>query len=475
MVMGLLRQSIFDRVRGCEDTRNADRPSLCPTMQAIDVSPRQRLPMRSRALDLGRAGLCVCGVVFSAAISSAANAEDSSADPAESIFDSFEFGGSVELNYEHLRNFDLDRSEPDDLDVAPVELELEVWFEPSDYFSAYFRSQLTRQFVLREDGDQDVTITQLLINEAFVTAREPDLGLSLLVGRQLFEDERQWLYEAELDAIRGIYRNSSLVVELSASRNALLADQDLLNDVDEESTNNYILYAAYRLNEEITGGAYGIVDEDRGNNDTRTVLLGVLATGTVAEHFTYWSNAALARGKEDDTKVRGYGVDILGTYDFELPLSPRIIAGYAFGTGDSDPDDNQDGAFRQSGLQDNEAEVSSLVAFQYYGEVLNPELSNMSIFTAGVGARPTDDLSTDLIYHYYVQDVASDELRDSDINADPTGESRRLGSEIDLVVGFVGIEDLEVRGFLGYFLPGRAFEPGSDNAFLARIEFEYAF
>ena len=464
---------MFGGVACYEDVNETDRPSLDPTMQTVNDLPRQHPPLCSRALDLGHAGLYVCGFVLSISISIAANAEDSSAEFSDSIFKSFEFGGSVEFAYEHLRNFDLDRSEPDDLDVVPVELELEVWFEPSDYFSAYLRSQLTRQFVLREEGNQDVKITQLLINEAFVTAREPNLGLSLLVGRQLFEDERQWLYEAELDAIRGIYRNPSLVIELSASRNALLADQDLLNDVDEESTNNYILYGAYRLNEEITVGAYGIVDEDRGNNDTRTVLLGVMATGTLAEHFTYWSNAALARGKEDDVKVRGYGVDILSTYDFELPLSPRIIAGYAFGSGDSDPDDDQDGAFRQSGLQDNEAEVSSLVAFQYYGEVLNPELSNMSIFTAGVGARPRDDLSTDLIYHYYIQDVASDELRDSDINADPAGESRRLGSEIDLVVGFVGVENLEVRGFLGYFLPGRAFEEGSDNAFLARIEFEY--
>ena len=464
---------MFGRVACYENVNDTDRPSPDPTMQTVDDPPRQRLPLCSRALDLGHAGLCVCGFVLSAAISSAVNAEDSSADAADSIFKSFEFGGSVELVYEHLRNFDLDRSEHDDLDVAPVELELEVWFEPSDYFAAYLRSQLTHQFVLREEGDQDAKITELLINEAFVTVTEPDLGLSLLVGRQLFEDERQWLYDAELDAVRAIYQNPSLLIELSASRNALLADQDLLNDVDEESTNNYILYGAYRLNEEVTVGAYGIVGEDRGDNDTQTVLLGVMATGTLAEHFTYWSNAALARGKEDDTKIRGYGVDILGIYDFELPLSPRIIAGYAFGSGDSDPDDDQDGAFRQSGLQDNEAEVGSLVAFQYYGEVLNPELSNMSIFTAGVGAQPRDDLSIDLIYHYYVQDVASDELRDSELNADPTGRSRKLGSEIDLVVGFDGIENLEVRGFLGYFLPGRAFEAGSDNAFLARIEFEY--
>lgn len=471
----LLGQSTFGGKAGTDDVNDRFDPSHVPESGIAKWSRPQRPASCTIAVRPGRFGLCICGFVLSTVMSTAANAEDISSGSLDSILENFEFGASAEVSYEHLRNFDLDRSEGDDLDTIPVELEFEALFEPSNYFSAYFRSQLIHRFVLREDGDQDVQSTELLINEAFVTASKPDLGVSLQLGRQLFEDERQWLYDAELDAVRGIYRDSSLLVELSASHNAILEDQDLLNDVDEESTNHYILYSTYTLNEAATVGAYGIVGEDRGNSDTRTVLLGVMSSGTVVEHLTYWSTAAIVRGKEDHENLRGYGIDILATYDIELPLSPRIIAGYAFGSGDSDSGDDRDGAFRQSGLQANEAEVGSLIAFQYYGEVVNPELSNMSIFTAGAGARPRDDLSIDLVYHYYLQDVSSDELRDSDLNADPTGRSRRLGSEIDLVVGFIGVEDLEVRGFLGYFLPGRAFEPGADNAFLARIEFEYEF
>ena len=116
-----------------------------------------------------------------------------------------------------------------------------------------------------------------------------------------------------------------------------------------------------------------------------------------------------------------------------------------------------------------------MTPFRYYGEAFDPELSNMSIFTAGIGARPIPELSIDIVYHYYLQDKLSDEIRDSGLDADPTGRSKRLGSEIDLVIGFEATEDVRVRGFLGYFMPGPAFGSGADDVLFARIEAKYEF
>lgn len=428
-------------------------------------------PMKPRT-GIGRLfsyGFCLC-----VSISSAVNAEHALAGAANSISQSLEFGGSIELAYERLQNFDLDSAEADALDVLPVELEVEGLFYPNEYFQAYFRTTLTHEFVLHEEGEQDVPNTELHITEAYVTGSDPDWGLSIQLGRQLFEDERQWLYDAELNAVRGAYRTSDLAIELSASRGGLV-NQDLLNTVTEEADNNYILYGAYELNEEVMVGAYGIVSEGSGDIDAPPVFLGLTSNGAAGDRITYWFDAALVRGRENGRSLRGYGIDVLGTYDFDVPLSPRLIAGYAFGSGDSDPDDDRDGAFRQTGLQGDEADIGGVAPFRYYGEAFDPELSNMSIFTAGLGIRPSERLSVDLVYHYYLQDEPSDELRDSALDAEPTGESRRLGSEIDLVLGVAVIENLEVRGFLGYFLPGRAFSDDADNALLARIELEYEF
>jgi hypothetical protein len=40
------------------------------------------------------------------------------------------------------------------------------------------------------------------VQEAFVRVRGFPAGLSVQIGRQRFEDERQWLYDEELDAVR---------------------------------------------------------------------------------------------------------------------------------------------------------------------------------------------------------------------------------------------------------------------------------
>lgn len=440
---------------------------MSPSMHS-NARPELRA-WRGTALPRALAGM----LLLAASLPSLAAAEDHLEDQWDSILDSIQVFGTVELSYERQQNFDLDNAEADDLDVLPLELELEILFEPSDYFSAYARSQLKYEVPLHEKGGRDAESTALLINEANVTVSEPDPGFSLRLGRQLFEDERQWLYDTELDAVRGTYENPNLLVELSASRRSWLFQEDLLNPDDVDKVNYYQLYAIHEPAEDIAVGAYALVLDERDGNDNRAVFFGLTSTGSPFDGLTYWLEAALLRGEDEEGRsLRGYGFDLIGSYRFDAALSPRILAGYAFGSGDSDPDDDRNGQFRQTGIQDNEAELDSIASFHYYGEAFDPELSNMSIVTLGAGIRPRVDLSIDLIAHAYFQDVAADELQDSAFDAEPTGRSRRLGSEIDLVLGYKPRKKFQVNGFLGYFTPGRAFEDGADTALFARIEFE---
>jgi hypothetical protein len=223
----------------------------------------------------------------------------------------FEFGGHIELVYERLQNFDLDSGNGDDLDLLPVEVELGVLFSPNDYFEAYLQSQLTRTLVLRDNGEDEVRDSELLVEEAYVIVTEPDWGLSLQVGRQSFEDRRQWLYDAELDAVRALYRAQKLAIELSASREGLV-DKDLLNSEEEESIDNYTLYGTYEFGEHLTIGAYGILRDPDGRD--RPLFLGLQSFGTLGERLSYWLDAAHVRGQEDGSDLRGYGFDVLGSY-----------------------------------------------------------------------------------------------------------------------------------------------------------------
>ena len=409
-------------------------------------------------------------LVLALVLAGAAEAEE----PDESPWDAFELEGSAELAYERQENFDLDRGTPDDVDLLPVEVQLGLSFEPGDYFEAFVEGSFNHTISLREEGPNESRPTELLLEQAYGILRHPDLGLSVQVGRQTFEDQRQWLYDAELDAVRLAYRGETLSLELSLARRALV-DENLLNSTEEEPVNTYVAYGTYKPAEDITLAAYGLVSDHRNDVSDRPILLGLQSFGTLGDDLDFWIDAAHVRGREDGRDIRGYGADVLGVYRFDAPLSPRVILGTAFASGDSDPDDGTDGAFRQSGLQGNETEVGGLTPLRYYGEAFDPELSNLWVLSAGLGAEPLDGVSVDLIYHYYGQHRAADELRDAAFGAEPTGESRDLGQEIDLVVGIEHLSDFRVRGFFGTFLPGRAFEDGADPALFARIEATWEF
>ncbi|HXV25719.1 MAG TPA: alginate export family protein [Alphaproteobacteria bacterium] len=384
-----------------------------------------------------------------------------------------EIGGHLELSYEGLRNTDLDGADDDDLDALQAEFELELLYAPSERFEAYLRVQLTEQSTPQDEGDQSSSGAQLILNEAYVTLTVPASDMSLRLGRQLFEDERQWLYDAELDAVRGRYADSRSLLELSASEKALLAEEDLLNSDEEESITNLILYGIRELTPSIGLGGFVVAGENRDAADTRTLLFGLTSRGKVVNGLEYWADAGLLRGEDQGANLRGYGFDLLASYRIDAPLRPRLLVGYAFGSGDPDPEGGADRGFRQTGLQDNEAKLGGLADFKYLGEVFDPELANLSVLTAGIGVHPRDDLSIDLAYHRYLQDDASEEISSSILEAEATGESRRLGSEIDLVVGYEPLDHVSIRGFFGCFLPGSAFENGADEALLARLEIEF--
>jgi alginate production protein len=149
-----------------------------------------------------------------------------------------------------------------------------------------------------------------------------------------------------------------------------------------------------------------------------------------------------------------------------------LTLGQAAGTGDGHPSGGVDRNFRQSGLQGNEGDFNGATDFKYYGELFDPELSNLSIFTTGVGINPTKTSSIDLVYHSYRQEKASDSLSDAGIDINPDGRSKKLGSETDLIIGYVNEDrplSFEMALILGYFIPGKAFPSSSENSFLTKL------
>jgi len=388
------------------------------------------------------------------------------------------FGAEIEVAYAYRKNLGLDDRRDGDASLLTPELSLALSFDPDPRFQAFLNVAVARESVLKIEADQskpseDVAVE---VKEAFIWLRSLPGGLSLQLGRQRFEDERQWLYDEELDAVRLRFEHAALAIELSASRDGLVR-KDLASSARRDRINNYVLHASYRLPRETTVEAYAIVRDDRDADRRRPIFAGLRSRGEPIEDLDYWLELGYVGGRDGSKRIRGWGVDVGATYEFQVGPKPALTLGFAFGSGDRNPDDGTDESFRQTGLQDNEADFGGATDFKYYGEVLDPELSNLAILTAGVGIRPSDKFSMDLVYHYYLQHRAAPALRSAGIDAEPSGRSRRLGSGIDFVVGLQGIWDhLDARVGVGYFLPGAAF-PGAlgGGAWVVRAEVQFRF
>ncbi len=300
-----------------------------------------------------------------------------------------------------------------------------------------------------------------------------DTPLSIQLGHQTFEDDRQWLYDDELDAIRLVYHVSRFHLEATWAVFAL-TDKNIVKGQGTDKTSFYHLYAQYTFGPFLTFAAYGLLQDDNVSQGDRPAFLGLRASGGFERGSRYWLDVAHVRGKSEGLRLRGWGLDAGFLYTFDLAARPSLVLGYAFGSGDATPECSTDTSFRQTGLQGNGAVYNSVADIQYYGELFDPELSNLHIFTVGLGFRPVEAASVTVLYHIYRQHTPSEEFREVSIDAEPTGLSRDVGSEVDVVGGW-DLDPVELELILGVFFPGRAFEPEAKTAFFTQFRLTIGF
>lgn len=387
------------------------------------------------------------------------------------------FGGQATLRSETDRNFGLNDDPDDAFSFFEPELSLAFLFEPSKYFQIYANPRLKIRVTLeeRDNAPQD---PKLEMNLAFLTLKNFFDGTSLYIGRQRFKDPRRWIWGENLDAAKITYVRDQFSFEFSASRKNMF-ELDFLNKDPVDSGDkfiNYYSYLNYELNKKTDIALFVLYQDDQTITDQHPVFVGVQSEGEIIKHLDYWFQGALVRGTDSTKDIRGEAIDFGLTYQFDNELKPSVTLGYAYGSGDDNPNDNVDKAFRQSGFQDNEDKFNGVTRIQYYGEMLDPRLSNLKIFTSAFGLRPGRRTSFDLVYHYFRQEYPATRISGDDLDVNPTGLSKDVGSELDFVAGYQEIKNLNTKFVLGYFWPGRAFpETASGGSFLGKFEIRYSF
>jgi len=133
----------------------------------------------------------------------------------------------------------------------------------------------------------------------------------------------------------------------------------------------------------------------------------------------------------------------------------KFMFSHAVGSGDGNLGDSRIGSFRQSGLQGNEN------GYHYYGELYQPELSNIQIQSLGVNFEVVHDLDITLLMHKFRQDELDTEMREVAIDLDTNGLNRGLGNEIDLIATVEIVDGLELEFIAAVFEAGDAYSANS--------------
>lgn len=375
-------------------------------------------------------------------------------------------------------NFDLDKGDDDNFLSLEHELGFYLRSDPEKAIRALVQVEGGRKHLLDKPAGEPDRPWTFQIKQAYVDmVLQDDDAIVLRVGRQSFDDEMEWLFDEDLDGVRLFAKSGDWDGELSLSREHLL-DNDLLNADKRDEIDNVFFRIGneYAAKSRIDGYIFSRDAHQFGTAPMEDLLFfGIQSLGRLGDsgNTRYWLNAAYVTGDNDGRGISGFGIDAGLIHVLDHALQPSFVLGAAYGSGDSDDGAGKDSNFRQSGLQDNTWRFNGVASFHYLGEVVDPELSNMTILTAGIGIRPTERSSVDLVYHYYRQNELADELRDTNLDMDPNGDSRDLGHELDLIIGYDEIENLQIDGVLGVFLPGQAFD-NADPAFVGSIEFKLA-
>jgi alginate production protein len=329
-----------------------------------------------------------------------------------------------------------------------------------------------RTYVLDSDRDLYHQDPEYQLKQAYVLWRNLAGGdFAVAVGRQKIKEERQWLWDEYLEAVRLYYYGSDRVglqVTYIDPTRPLKEKFDTWRDL--------YLGAEFYPGQDNTFTAYLLRrwDSDEARN-REPVWMGLRYLGQPLASVRAWADLAAMRGTDKHQDLEAWAFDLGATWFPDgLPWRPSLTVAYAFGSGDEHDSPGVDGEFRQTGYEDNTQRFGGVTSLQYYGAVLDPELSNLVVTTFGGGVRPLNDLSCEVYYHRYTQDWSADEVRGDllDPPARPNGRDTDLGWGLDLVLG---VRDLlgavKASWTIGMFTPGQAYAPRQERAILNKLQF----
>lgn len=423
-------------------------------------------------------------------------------------------GGEIETELRYREDLALGRRDDDDLRFS-LNLQLELLYRLSSHSSFYVEIDPSYQADLYAEDNDTKSRERIKLGELWLyIGGFSNQRLSLQIGRQYFGDQREWWWDKQLDAVRIQYTDGTFSSQFAIGINptTVSTENDRQAPEDEDITwlltsadwqwakkNHLEVFFLSRFDHSVTPTVGETLPEAQEDNEDAMVNWfglrshGRLKTDNLGKLY-YWLDSGIVYGRETlidfddigndqsqvDTRlertINGWGLDIGITWDSKLPYKPRLTLSYATGSGDSNPNDGIDRAYRQSGLQSNDDKFRGVNSFRYYGELLRPELANLTVKTIALGFPLLNDSSLELVYHHYTQSHATDKLRNSRLRTDPQGTHRSLGSEFNIILGLEEWQQLELELIAAQFNAGKAYGPyAGETASSIELQLQYNF
>lgn len=397
----------------------------------------------------------------------------------------FSYVRGAELEIPYFHNRDLNNDLHDDTLLAAPTIFGSITYHPINWLELKAEATLEKLISVREEettvlpnGDlqqREAKPWSLLFDQLYAKFKIPGAPLEFTIGRRGFLDPRLWVYDGESDGIILTYRPTDWTFEASVTRIDGV-DLNVTTHVPRQFTNDYVFMAQYRGVADHDLRAFFVMRDNPPSADEGKPQHYILqATGRPSNPFNYWANLGYVAGRDENgLHLSAFGVDVGATYRFlNTWLQPSVTVHLAYGSGDGDPNDNENNNYRQTGLGSNEGRYGGVTQFKYYGEALNPELSNMQVVSVGGSIRPTSGIFLDLIYRHYRLNEIDTQIRgmefEARMNENSYGQSKSVGYAIDFAVAFrriFGINRLGSEIRAGVFFPGDAWDSAarSDKA-----------
>jgi hypothetical protein len=417
--------------------------------------------------------------------------------------------GEYEIKLDYQKNFALDRRNRDDLFRFDQEFQLRWSYRPKDWISVLLEGKLLGEHQLYTGGGGRRSEFDPERGETWIRF-DNLLGqdLTLKLGRQNFEEPRRWWWDDDLDAAGLRYRHGSGVFEFGFGRELPRKSlREKFSDPEHEGVfrvlaranwlylNNHglDLFSLYHDDRSRTPSVGAFVSPDSEDpSDARLWWGGIRASGSETGaygEFSYWADAAIVLGNEKllelagapgnpqvvtsrrKQRVRGWAFDSGLRWDSPLPAEPLFTLGYAVGSGDKTQESGSDRAFRQTGLESNDEE------FRTYGEILRPELSNLSIPVVAVPLPILSNTYVEFAYRHFRQIHAAPFVRgEARIEAEPNGIKKNIGQEWMLYSLIKEWKKIEIELVGAAFRAGNAYGALSGKmaySLFTKITFEF--